>query len=293
MIVQYLNRIAFFTRRFLTCMRPVILSALSILITFLLLQPVALRLDASFSLLSSRSVGKIALTVIVLLHIALLVAFVSRTLLYKILDATVLFFQSKKWIKPFFIYFFSFFIIHSLLLCALLATPYVVSNPAALSLLPAKLGSLLWGFVATFFLAWTEETIFRGALFQILLDTLSPLASIIATSAIFMLAHNLTNPLAMVTTNLSLGVGLFLLGMFLNTVFFITKKLYIGMGIHAGLVFVKVVLRRVPLVTFSPILPWWLHPDLRMSYITHTLFAIVIVGLIIYNRRLFVLNKPS
>jgi hypothetical protein len=100
-----------------------------------------------------------------------------------------------------------------------------------------------------------------------------------------MLVHNITHPLELVTTQWKLGLGLFLLGFLLNLVFIISQKLYVGMGVHAGLVYVKVFLRRIPCITYASSLPWWLNSDLRQSLITHLLFAVVITFLLIRARK--------
>lgn len=273
--------------RFSDVMGPIILSALSILISFCLLQPLALWLDPSFTLLANRSVGKIAFTVLVLLHIILLLTTTPKKLLNQFLETNLYFIRRTSWLAPFFLYFFIFFTLHSLLLMGLWLLGIVQLHPETLALIPSRLGNLSLGFIATFFLAWTEEAIFRGALFTVLRQKLVPLASIIITSIIFSLAHDLSNPLSLVTTDWKLGLGLFLLGMFLNILFFLTKKLYIGMGAHAGLVFVKVVLRRIPLVSYASILPWWFDIDLRQSLLTHALFLVIIIFLLLAFKQKF------
>lgn len=273
--------------RFSDVMGPIILSALSLFISFCLLQPLALWLDPSFSLLANRGVGKIAFTIMVLLHIILLLATTSKKLLKSFLETNLYFVRSTSWLAPFFLYFFIFAGLHALMLAALWLPGIVYFVPEALHLIPSKLGNLGLAFIATFFLAWTEEAIFRGALFTVLRQKLAPLTSIILTSLIFSLAHDLTNPLTLVTTDWKLGLGLFLLGMFLNLLFFLSDKLYIGMGAHAGLVFVKVFLRRIPFVSYAPELPWWFDIDLRQSLLTHVLFLTIIAILLIVFRSRF------
>jgi len=265
---------------------PIVLSALSLFLTFHLLQPVALLLDPTFSLLANRSVGKIAFTIMVLVHIVVLLTTVSRSFMQSFVATNFSFIYSRKWLAPFFSFFIGFFCLHSFLLWSIhLFTPAIVFVPQALVLFPTKIGSLLWGFVATFFLAWTEETIFRGMLFTYFNQQFSTLSSTLLASFIFSLAHNLTNPLALLTHDWTLGVGLFLLGFFLNTVFAITKKLYIGMGIHAGLVFVKVFIRRIPCVVYSASFPWWFNSDLRQSLVIHMLFLVISIVLWIIFRK--------
>lgn len=264
--------------RFFQIMGPILLSASSIFLTFCVLQPLALSLDPSFTLLANRSVGKIAFTLIVLLHIFLLTATTSQKFFRSILEHNFKFLLRTAWIKPYLGFFISFAAIHALILVILCATtPYLGFDPSVLSLVPYKLQSLALGFIATFFLAWTEEAIFRGTLYPFLAQTLSPLVSMLITSLIFMLAHDLSCPLNLVTVNWKLGLGLFLLGFFLNLLYNITQMLAVGMGAHAGLVFIKVFLRRIPCITYAAALPWWLDVDLRQSFVVHVLLLAAIM----------------
>jgi len=266
---------------------PILLSALSILIVSLLVNPIACWLDPSFHLLANRGVGKIAFTTIVILHILQLFFIGSRQFFDKFLDVNIRFFKNKKWVLLFFSYFSIFFMLHVLLLLFFYLTGYAFyTNPSKIP----TLGSLALGFLATFFLAWSEEVIFRGTLYLYFSQYLRPITGILLTSGIFAFVHDLTNPLNLVTTNWKLGLGLFLLGVLLNLTFVITDKLYTGMGIHAGLVFVKVVLRRWPIIAFLPVtqLSWWVDRDLRQSFLIHVLFIIVNLTLIIkYKEKLF------
>lgn len=285
MIKSSHKRIARYAFRFFDVMGPIVVSALSILITSLIVQPVGLLLDPSFSLLANRGVGKIAFTLIVIINILLLLTTLSKEILAEFLERNLYFISRKSWLRPFFLMFVTFFLIHGILLASFGIMGYVHFDASALTLIPKKIFPLLFGFIATFFLAWTEEAIFRGALFLVLRQKLRPFISIVLTSLIFMLAHNLTQPWMLITVDWRLGLGLFLLGMFLNIVYFVTNKLYIGMGIHAGLVYVKVFLRRIPCIEYIPYLPWWINPDLRQSIVTHILFVAVIIVLVILYRR--------
>jgi hypothetical protein len=47
---------------------PILLSALSIFMSFFIIQPIALYLDPTFSLFANRGIGKIGITVLVLAH---------------------------------------------------------------------------------------------------------------------------------------------------------------------------------------------------------------------------------
>jgi len=266
-------------------MGPVLLSAFSIFITFCLLQPLALFLDPTFSLLASRGTGKIAITVIALLHILLLATTCSKKFFDIFLETNLYFITRHAWISTFLGYFALFFLLHWGVIGVFYSAGYMQLDLAAFNVIPKKALSLLFGFVVTFFLAWTEEAIFRGTLYPFLIQKISKLSGIILASAIFMLAHDLTNPLNLITVHWRLGLGLFLLGVFLNLLFELTGKLYVGMGAHAGLVYVKVFLRRIPLLTFLPAeqLTWWLSNDLRETIAIHVLFAFIITVIIIRN----------
>lgn len=264
---------------------PVVISAFSIFVTFCLLQPLACWLDPSFTLLANRSVGKIAFTIMILLHILLLATTTPRAFFNRLVSTNILFFVREKWLKPFFTFFAIFAGLHTIALGVMVYGGYVTCTPEAALLIIPKLPNLLWGFVATFFLAWTEEFIFRGTLYPFFAQRFTPLTSITLTSLIFSLAHDLTNPLSLVTTQWRLGLGLFLLGFMLNLLFATTNKLYIGMGAHAGLVYIKVFLRRIPLITIPSVIPWWFSPDLRQSIIIHILFALAIVSIVLWAMR--------
>jgi len=263
---------------------PVVISAFSVFVTFCLLQPLACWLDPSFTLLANRSVGKIAFTLMVLLHILLLATTTSRAFFNQLVSTNILFLVRERWVKPFFTFFAIFAGLHIIALGVMVCGGYVLVTPEAALLIIHKIPNLLWGFVATFFLAWTEEFIFRGTLYPFFAQRFAPLVSITITSLIFSLAHDLTNPLSLVTTQWRLGLGLFLLGFMLNLLFALTGKLYIGMGAHAGLVYIKVFLRRIPLITLPTVIPWWFSADLRQSIIIHILFALAIVGILLWAK---------
>ena len=280
------DKIKIYITRFCHVSGPIILSAFSLFISFILLQPIACWLDPTFNLLANRGTGKIAFTVLVLLHIGLLITTTSNKFLKTIAQTNVYFLCNTRWIPLFLKYFAVFCGLHAFLLLMLSATPFVQLDLTASTLILHKVGNLAWGFIATFFLAWTEEFIFRGTLFTFFNQHLSTLGSVFVTSAIFSLVHNVTNPLALVTTDWKLGLGLFLLGVVLNLFFVRTKTLATGMGVHAGLVFVKVFLRRIPMLNYAAVLPWWLDIDLRQSPLVHLLFLLLILYLLITTKNL-------
>lgn len=264
--------------RLLKSFGPILLSALSIFVSFQIIQPFATTLDPSFSLFANKGIGKIGITVLVILHIFLLLLTCSQKLWHNFITTNFSFFSSRTWLKPFLLYFITFAALHAIFLNSFLFTNAATINPQWTNCFrdPSFFYKFLPSIIAPFFVAWTEELIFRGTVFPILAQNLTPLPSAIATSLIFMAAHDLSNPLNLFTTKWKLGLGLFLLGLFLNLIFIATKKLYTGMGAHAGLVFVKVLLRRIPLLTYGPLsmMPWWLDIDLRQAPLFHAAFFI-------------------
>lgn len=262
---------------------PIVLSALSLLITFIFVQPIACLLDPTFSLFANRGIGKIGITVLVIWHIFLLLFNCDKKVLSDFWQTNFLFFKDTKWIKSFCLFFLLFSSLHALFLTALYFMGSVVYAPVQISYNLSFAIKMLVGVIATFFLAWTEELIFRGTVYKFFVQELSPVTSAVLASVIFMLSHNLSNPIALVASDWKLGTGLFLLGLLLNLIFILTGKLYTGMGAHAGLVFVKVFLRRIPFVVFLPVeqLPFFVDKDLRQSLIFHLAFVLIDVILII------------
>ena len=276
----------------LDVMRPVLLSAFSIFISFCLLQPVALWLNPSFTLLASRSVGKIAFTLVVIVHILMLAATLPRSEWQQFLQRNVGFITDRRWLMPFFSVFALFAALHTCLLWGLSSTPYVTGYFPSFVEIGSKVPTLAFGFVATFFLAWTEEAIFRGTVIPLLRrGGITALGSVLISALIFMFAHDVTAPWHLLTTDLPLGIGLFLLGVMLAQLFIISNTLYIGMGAHAGLVFIKVFLRRIPCLAYTTNIPWWLHEDLRQSPLVHACFLLVICGVFWHQRKLFFKNQ--
>lgn len=261
---------------------PIILSALSILLTSIFLQITIKYFCPSFNLLANKGLGKIIFTTLVILQITLFIALHSKQFFKNFLETNLYFFKKKDFIKIFFKYFFIFLLLHSFILFIFYIAGFVIYNPNWGSFNFRLIYQTLFGFIATFFLAWTEELIFRGTIFPYLNKNFNLITSVLITNLIFMFVHDLHNPLNLITKNWQLGLGLFLLGVILNLIFILTNKLYANMGAHAGLVFVKVILRRARFILFLPAsdLPFWINQDLRYSYLTHILFLITIIILI-------------
>lgn len=274
-------------KNFIKAIGPIILSALSVILTFFILQPLAIYLNPSFNLLSNRGVGKVAFIIIVIFQITLFMLTLNKKFLNNFLKTNLYFFKDKNWIKKFLIYFGIFFSLHAILLFIFFLAGFAIYNPMWGKITINLILKTLFGFIVVFFLAWTEELIFRGTLFPYFEQTISTFSSLILTSIIFMFVHDLRNPLNLITKNWKLGLGLFLLGIILNLIFIQTRKLYTGMGIHAGLVFVKVLLRRMPFLIFlaPKTIPFWVNKDLRMSYLVHILFTLYIIYLLYKNKK--------
>lgn len=260
-------------------MGPIVLSALSLFLSFIILQPFALFLSPTFNLLASRGIGKVAFVTMAIYQILLLLSTQSPLFLQNFFKRNLFFFAKaqpsvkEKWLSSFSFLFIIFFCFHSLILLLFYGLGIIAYNPYWGTITAGLLGKTLFGLFVVFMLAWTEELIFRGTLFPYFEQYYATIPSLFLTSLIFMLVHNLRNPLALITTDWKLGLGLFLLGVLLNQVFAITRKLYTGMGIHAGLVFVKVIIRRAPFLTNVP--------DLRQSHLVHILFIGTILLLFI------------
>lgn len=257
---------------------PILLSALSLFLSFKIIQPLALSLNPIFHLLSSRGIGKIAFTIMVIWQIILLFSCLPKKFLEKFLNI-IFFFKEKSWFSKLALYFAVFFSAYMIFQIFFLHLGYIQYDPNWGIINITLLFQIVFGIFITFFLAWTEEAIFRGAIYTYLNQFWNIYTSILATSLIFMFAHDLSNPLNLITKNWRLGLGLFLLGFLLNQIFVISGKLYTAMGAHMGLVAVKVFFRKAPFLTFviTKNLPYWLHSDLRQSPIIHLAFVIIIM----------------
>lgn len=266
------------------CLGPIILSALSLFISFFILQTIASFVDPELSLLARGGLGKVVLTAMVFWQLILFLSIQSTSFLDHFFQTNFLFFKTQKWVKPFLITFSIFFVLHALLMFFLYSNNIVQYNPNWGTINGSLLLKTTTAFGAVFTLAWSEELIFRGTLYPYFATYLTPLKSALIASMLFMFAHNLADPLILITQDWQLGLGLFLLGFMLNLLFIKYDKLYIGMGAHAGLVGLKVLLRRAPFLLFNAPaqLPFWAHTDLRQSFLVHGFFMIAI-GILIYS----------
>lgn len=274
--------------RLTSFLRPIVKSALKLFIVSILCNLLLIYADPSYHIRANRGIGKIVFTGLVLIQLFNLLRHCSLATQKAFFRKNILFLYYDRWVSGFFLFFLLFFGLHALVLTVLLAGGYASWVTPSAALIISLWKTLAVGGIATFFLALTEEVIFRGALYTYCSTYFSPLTSALLTSICFSLAHNLYNPLVLVTSELSLGIGLFLLGLLLNLILIKTEKIYYAMGAHAGLVFLKVLLRKIPCFTFASNseLPWYITPDLRAAPVVHLLFFVALAMLLLNLRKL-------
>lgn len=108
---------------------------------------------------------------------------------------------------------------------------------------------------SAFMIALTEEILFRGFFLQTLLNDLPKWIAVTITGIIFVLFHDLAHPQSFFTESrqMMLAGGLFCLNVLLCFAYLKSKTLYLPIGIHAGLVFAKIVFRKMKLMhTLQP-----------------------------------------
>jgi len=99
---------------------------------------------------------------------------------------------------------------------------------------PARsVGSLLIGLYVFLFAALLEETLFRGFLFQRLLDGIGVWPAQIAVGALFVLAHG-DSPGMQGTTQIVASADLFLGAVMLGLAYLRTRSLALPIGLHLG-----------------------------------------------------------
>lgn len=256
---------------------PILLSALSFFLSFLCIQPLARFLDPSFSLLKTRGIGKIALMLLALYHVILFLSTQSKTFFSQIIS------DSSTWIteKKSRLLFTKFFLGFALLHLGFITLTYFF-HPGSYTqvshlprLLFRRIPVLLLGLIGSLGVALSEELLFRSFLYNYFRKFYAEITSVITSSFIFMILHNLTNPFALLTTDYRLGIGLFLLGVLLNYIYINQNSLAASIGAHAGLVYIKVFFRKIPLITIPE--TRWFHPDLRQAILVHILFICAIL----------------
>lgn len=100
------------------------------------------------------------------------------------------------------------------------------------------MGALVGFLIAAAFIGLSEEVLFRGFLLQSLMQGFSTATAVAISSAIYSLMHFLMLSSARSGESILRScLGLFLLGLVLSYAYLRTRRLYLSMGIHAGLVF--------------------------------------------------------
>lgn len=257
-------------RRLNKSIGPIIGSALCFTLSFITLDTLACALDPAFSLTYRHGVGGV---VVLLSAVWLACCFASiqpRQLIAR-LAQHLTWPLSNRWGL-----FCRYFALGVVLHCAILglylgctsSTWHTVSGAQFLRVVP----TLALGLIATLFLAWSEEAVFRGLLLDHCMQYHRFFGSLIISSAVFSLAHDLQAPWRLVSSQWQLGLGLFLLGMFLATLAHRHQTLAASAGFHAGIVFIKVMLRKVPAVTLASSNHLFWPIDLRQSLVVQLLF---------------------
>lgn len=279
-------------RKIFLRIRPIVFSALFLFITAWLAQISLSRTISGFDILASKDLGKIVFTLLVFAALGIFVAQQPSAFVCNWRKQNFGFLTQKKGAILFAKVFTIFFSLHALLLASFYLGGVAYFSPSAFFSLKA-FGQIVFGFFVTFMLAYTEEVMFRGTVFPYLLQFVRPIVAIFFTALMFMIAHFLPNPLIQLARDPAIAFGLFLLGFMLNLIFVAAGTMYANIGAHAGLVFVKVILRKVRFLVIStaPTLPWFLHHDLRQAPLVHGLFLLVIIGLMVWYRKILFSSK--
>lgn len=280
-------------QRFLKIVRPILVSALLLFAAANVLQYGIAAIIPSFNILASKDLGKIIFTLLVFGALGVFVYQQPPSFRKDWVKRNFLFLSSHHGLQIFFRCFLLFFTLHALFLGACYWAGVASFLPIGDISIISLTGKLLFGFAATFMLAFTEEIMFRGTIYPYLTQWLRPLTAVLFTSLAFMIVHFLPNPVVQLAHDWPIAIGLFLLGFMLNLIFIKAGTMYANMGTHAGLVFVKVILRKIRFIAFAPLnsLPWFLHSDLRQAPLVHLLFGLIIVGLCI-NMKTVLFKRP-
>lgn len=279
--------------RIWTLSKPLIISAFFLSVISLATQYVAKAVSPSFNILASKGPGKILFILFFVSSAALCMWLTGAAELRQWRETVFKPLQSLQWLRSFSVFFFPFFIVHICIIALCVFLNYAHYDHIGWSTInwqwPARIAL---GFLATLLLTFGEEVLFRATLYNYIAQFISPWRALIATSLCFALAHDILAPWHLLTTQWRLGLGLFLLGLLLNVIYYKTNNLYNAIGAHAGLVFVKVILRRLPLITFTAQNNLFFCSDLRQSLVIHSLLLITL-GIISYNDRLYKKAKLS
>lgn len=256
------------------CLGPLLLSALTFFLSYLLLQQSITLLGWNLSLLSEKNWGKIFFTLMVFFQIFLFFSIQEKKNGQKVYELIFGIFRSADSLSSFFTYFSFFALFHFCTILFFVYLGYARLLPISHQLTSSFFLKMVWGCIATFFLVWTEESIFRGALYLYFRRFHGSLTALLITSFCFMVAHSFVDPIIFFTQERSIALGLFLFGMMLNAIFLLTGSLAAGMGAHAGVVIVKVLQRKIEWVSFMPCIQsiWLVDGDLRQSLLAQLMF---------------------
>jgi len=250
---------------------PIFLSALSLFISALLIHILSFYTLPTYSPFAAKGAGKNILLFMGVLQTLSFMAIRSRIEWQRFFNEFCFWiFNAQRW-RTFFYFFIRFAIFHTLLLGIYASTGHAALQKASVAPPQRLLLHLALIFIAPIVLAWGEELIFRGLLFNFLKKYCSLATSIFSASLIFALSHDAQHPLSLLTTRWQLGLGLFLLGAFLSLIAEWKQTLAASAGVHAGLVYVKVLLRKFPIITIPASSPYLFPIDLRESLIVHAL----------------------
>ncbi len=232
-------------------------------------------ISPNWNILASRGFAKILFTLISLSHLGFFLFLDGRTSFPFFARRNMIFYFPPSWFSRYMRWWTIFFSLHLLVLLF-----FIVLGDASLNYnfitsrtFPFLFCYFLGGCLATFFLALTEEIIFRGSIFPYVRQYASPLTALFITSFIFSACHGLPRPDLFLWNEPQVAIGLFLFGCLLNAIYLCMGRLYYSMAAHAGMVSVKVLMRKIPFITFSSTSHWWVHPDGRQAFIIHILFC--------------------
>jgi membrane protease YdiL (CAAX protease family) len=262
--------------KIIQCLGPIFIAALFLLLNFYAVQALIDYYVLGINLLSEKNLGKIIFSLMVMLTIDLFLRFQNKKYLSHFYQTVFGIFRWRS-ITIFGFYFFLFFLFHLATITLFVGMGHAQFIACLDGLTSSFFLKAVWGFVATFFLVWSEEAIFRVALFNHFHRFLKTIPAMIITSLCFMAAHGLVNPYHFFVHEWRIAIGLFLFGLMLNSIYVKTGNVMANMGAHAGVVFVKVLQRRLFFVQFLPHIQsfWLIDADLRQSVLACIFFFLI------------------
>lgn len=275
--------------------RPIVLSVCFFISAYIIFHTALTAINPAWTLRATRGVGKFTFMIIALSALALFVCMQSKIFQKKIAAASFFFETTPQKVLRLTTYWLVFFTLHCCTIAFFVAAGFLIYTNNVLQYLPSTWLRIVFGFFVTFLLAWSEEFIFRGIIFNYLQEYWSTASSMLTASLIFMAAHNITAPWELCTSEWRLGAGLFLLGLLLNIIYVRTGSLAPSMGAHMGLVCVKIITRRIPCISLAPLASSSLlfNIDLRQSCFVHACFMLAIATLLLTGKNKLSKNSSS